>query len=157
MVPGLFFAEYCGPLISPYQLHLRLEVTNKTASGIVHRLAWIIERSPSRPLGRSQGLAARGLAQRSPLGRACRLLGAVGWDELPWMQVPIQPKRQFLRFIETAREFGCVDDEGSFERLLMLIGSNPVNPRTIAEAPSRVPTACGLARPTHSDLGSATA
>jgi hypothetical protein len=156
-----FLLSTAGDLISPYQLHLRLEVTNKTASGIVHRLAWLIESSPSRLLERSPRLAARGrtigVFQGPSRGRACRLLGAVGWDELPWMQVPIQPKRQFLRFIETAREFGCVDDEGSFERLLMLIGSNPVNPRTIAEAPSRVPTACGLARPTHSDLGSATA
>ena len=152
-----FLLSTAGHLISPYQLHLRLEVTNKTASGIVHRLAWIIERSPSRPLGRSQGLAARGLAQRSPLGRACRLLGTVGWDELPWMQVPIQPKRQFLRFIETAREFGCVDDEGSFERLLTMIGTNPANPRTIAEPPSAARMACGLAGPAHSELERATA
>jgi len=81
----------------------------------------------------------------------------MGWDELPWMQVPIPPKRQFLRFVETVREFGCVDDEGSFERLLMMIGSNPINPRMIAEAPPGAPIAGGLIRPTHSDLGSATA
>jgi len=156
-----FLLSIAGGLISPYQLHLRLEVTNKTASNIVHRLAWIIESSASRPLQRSQGLAARGRAvgvlQRSSRGRACRLLGAMAWDELPWMQVPIQPKRQFLRFVETVREFGSVDDEGSFERLLMMIGSNPVNPRMIAEASSGAPIACGLARPTHSDLRSATA
>ena len=156
-----FLLSTAGGLISPYQLHLRLEVTNKTASGMVHRLAWIIESSPCRPLGRSPGWAARGrevsVLQRSPRGRACRSLGAVGWDELPWMQVSIQPKRQFLRFVETVREFGCVDDEGSFERLLTMIGSNPGNPRTIAEVSSRAPIACGVARPAHNDLGTLTA
>src|SRR5262249_38278760 len=134
-----FLLSTAGGRISAYQLHLRLEVTNKTASGIVNRLAWITEGSPFRVLQHSHGLAGRdravGFLQRSSRGRACRLPGAVGWDELPWMQVPVQPKRQFLRFVETVREFGCVDDEESFERLLMTVGANPANLRRIAEAP----------------------
>ncbi|HKM69503.1 MAG TPA: IS1595 family transposase, partial [Stellaceae bacterium] len=38
-----FLLSAAGNTISAHQLHLRLEVTNKTALGIVHRLALIIQ------------------------------------------------------------------------------------------------------------------
>jgi len=157
-----FLLNIAGDVISPYQLHLRLEVTNKTALGIVHRLAWIIGRADSAALGSSQGLASRGQAvdrSRSPSRRRPRRApNTISWDELPWMQFPIQPRRQFLRFVETVREFGCVEDEGRFERLLTMIGTNPVNrPRMKLEAPSGVSMAFGFAGPVPGNLERATA
>jgi len=157
-----FLLSAAAGVISPYQLHLRLEVTNKTALGIVHRLAAMIESADASTLDGSQGLACRGQAvghlQRSSRRRPCRAPNTIGWDELPWMQFPMQPRRQFLRFIETVREFGCVEDEGRFERLLAMLGTSPVNrPRMILKAPSGVPMALGFAGPTHSDLERATA
>ena len=64
-----FLLSAAGKVISSYQLHLRLEVTNKTALGIVHRLAWMIERMDSSSYECSQGLASR-----SPDGRPIRNL-----------------------------------------------------------------------------------
>src|ERR1700738_1674839 len=57
-----FLLSVAGDVISPYRLHLRLEVTNKTAFGIVPRLARIIGSADSTALGNSQGLASRGQA-----------------------------------------------------------------------------------------------
>jgi hypothetical protein len=136
--------------ISPYQLHLRLEVTNKTALGIVHRLSWIVRSVDSTALGSSQGLESRGQAvSKCPSRRRPRrALNTIGWDELPWMQFPIQPRRQFLRFVETVREFGCVEDEGRFEQVLKMIGTNLVNrPRMILEASSDAAMTLGFTGP----------
>src|SRR6516225_5041603 len=55
-----FLLSAAPGVISPYQLHLRLEVTNKTALGIVHRLSGIIESAEASILDGSQGLACRG-------------------------------------------------------------------------------------------------
>ena len=52
--------------ISPYQLHLRLEVTNRTASAIVHRLARIIESAGPSTYGRSPDLPSQGHAIGRP-------------------------------------------------------------------------------------------
>jgi len=71
-------------------------------------------------------------------------------EELPWVQFSIQPRRQFLRFVETVREFGCVEDEERFEQLLAMIGTNPANPR-ILESHSDLPMALGFTRPVRSD------
>jgi hypothetical protein len=128
-----FLLSAAAKAISPYQLHLRLEVTNKTALGIAHRLAGIIARADSSTYDGSQGLASRGQtvgrSETWSRQRPSRGPYTIGWDELPWLQFPIQPKRQFLRFVETVREFGCVEDEGRFERLLMMIGTNPADRR----------------------------
>jgi hypothetical protein len=157
-----FLLSAAAGVISPYQLHLRLEVTNKTALGIVHRLAAIIESADAPTLDGSQGLACRGQAvghsQCSSRRRPSRAPDTIGWDELPWMQFPMQPRRQFLRFVETVREFGCVEDNGRFERLLTMIGTSPVNrARMTLEAPSGVPMALGFPGPEQSDLERATA
>ncbi len=39
------------------------------------------------------------------------------------MKFPRQPTRQFLRFAETVRQLGCIEDEVGFERLLAAIGA----------------------------------
>jgi hypothetical protein len=157
-----FLLSVAGDVISPYQLHLRLEVTNKTALGIVHRLAWIIGSAGSTALGGGQGLASQGQAvdrsQRPSRRRASRAPDTIGWDELPWMQFPIQPRRQFLRFVEAVREFGCLEDEGRFEQLLTMIGTNLVNRRRmILEASSDAPMALGFTGPVRSNLERVTA
>jgi hypothetical protein len=157
-----FLLSAAAKVISPYQLHLRLEVTNKTALGIVHRLAGIIARADSSTYDGSQGLVPRGqTVGRSETWSRQRLSRGpytIGWDELPWMQFPIQPRRQFLRFVETAREVGCVEDEERFERLLMMIGTNPVNGRRmIPESPPGVPIALDFAGPARDNLERATA
>jgi len=157
-----FLLSVAGEVMSPYQLHLRLEVTNKTASGIVHSLAWIIGSADCTALGGGQGLASRGQAvdrsQRPLRRRPSRALNTIDWDELPWMQFPIQPRRQFLRFVETVREFGCVEDEGRFEQMLTMIGTNLVNRRRmILEASSDAPMARGFTGPAGSNLERVTA
>jgi len=156
-----FLLSAAGNLISPYQLHLRLEVTNKTALGIVQRLARIIERADTITFDGSHSLASRGRAggrlQCASHRRPGRATNTIGWDELPWIQFPIQPRRQYLRFVETVREFGCVEDAGRFERLLTMIGTNPVNrPRMMLETSSDAPMAFGLAGPAPRNLERAT-
>jgi Transposase zinc-ribbon domain len=108
-----FLLSAVGGAVSAHQLHLRLEVTNKTALGIVQRLGAVIK---------SAGCPQRTLCRQPAVGP-----GAVGWDELPWMKFPTQPKRQFLRFAETVRELGCVEDEAGFERLLAMIGTHGID------------------------------
>jgi hypothetical protein len=158
-----FLLSAAAKVISPYQLHLRLEVTNKTALGIVHRLAGIIARAGSGTSDSSQGPASRSqTVSRSKTWsrrqRPSREPYTIGWDELPWMQFPIQPRRQFLRFVETVREFGCDADEGRFERLLMMIGTNPANRlRMIPMSLSSVPMALDFAEPSRGNLERATA
>ena len=157
-----FLLSAARNVISPYQLHLRLEVTSKTALGIVHRLARIFGSVDSTALDGGQGLASRGQAvdrsRRPARRRPERMPNTIGWVELPWMQFPMPPRRQFLRFVETVREFGCVEDEERFERLLTTIGTTSVNrPRMILEAPSGVPTTLGFAGRAPSDLERPTA
>ena len=157
-----FLLSVAGDVISPYQLHLRLEVTNKTALGIVHRLAWITGSAHCTATGGSQGMGSRGRAVDRSQGpsrrRPSRAPNTIGWDELPWMQFPIQPRRQFLRFVETVREFGCVEDEDRFEQLLAMIGADPVNRRrVILEDSSDAAMALGFTEPAPSNLERVTA
>jgi len=125
-----FLLNAAGGAVSAHQLHLRLEVTNKTALGIVQRLAAVIKSAGNPPKGglsRPSQAATVGSSQRA-LGRQPRgAPGAIGWDELPWMKFPTPPRRQFLRFAETVRGLGCVEDEVGFERLLAKIGTHGVN------------------------------
>jgi hypothetical protein len=157
-----FLLSTAGDVISAYQLHVRLEVTNKTAVGIVNRLGWIIGRTSSTTTGGCPAPASRGQtagcsprASRRSSGKA---QSAIGLDELPWLKFPAQPKRQFLRFVETVQEFGCVADEARFEHLLSMIGINPVNhrPRRLAKA-SQVATGLAAIRPSRNRLERAVA
>jgi len=138
--------------VTAHQLHLRLEVTNKTALGIVHRVAALIAGAGGSPhLG---GLD--GPSQTSSLGRWRHTLRqgpawapkAIGWEELPWLQFPRQPTRQFLRFADTVRQLGCSAEEGGFERLLAAIAQ---------DAPPSMPRMRRFAGSTDRDLEHAAA
>ena len=75
--------------------------------------------------------------------------GAIGWDELPWIKFPIQPRRQFLRFVETVRELGCDEDEAGFEQLLARLGTRRHN-----RMPENTGSVSGVKR-THAFAGPA--
>jgi transposase-like protein len=127
--------------ISPHQLHLRLEVTNKTALAMVHRLE-TATRAAARGSGGSPSAGtapsdeyglAPGLRRRvrwragvsSNMQRDGRRepfeIGAGEWEEVPWARAPTGPGRQFRAFVETARELGYDEDGGAFEEMLMRI------------------------------------
>jgi len=141
------------PAVTAHQLHLRLEVTNKTALGIVRRLAAVIANAGGNP--HAGGL--HGTSQTSTRGRRQRALrrgptwapGADGWEELPWIKFPRQPTRQFLRFADTVRQLGCPEDEMGFERLLAAIGAR--------DAPSSMPGVRRFAGSADRDLEHAAA
>jgi transposase-like protein len=133
--------------ITAYRLHLHLEVTNKTAMGMIERLGGHIlsareswrgngrnwassvqigsSAEPVTPYGRFIYRTAGVSAQQSSC-RIARGPAAIGWDELPWMPFPARPRRQFLRFVETARDLGCVEDEESFDRVFTEVGAQLV-------------------------------
>jgi hypothetical protein len=92
------------------------------------------------------------------LRRPHRASETIGWDELPWMQFPTQPRRQFLRFVETVRELGCAEDEDRFDGLLTMMVANSVSQRPgRLKGPSSIPMTLGFTRPARSDLEHATA
>jgi len=55
------------------------------------------------------------------------------------------------------REFGCLEDDGRFERLLTVIGTNRINPRMIPKSRSGALMALGFAEPARGDLEGAMA
>jgi hypothetical protein len=133
--------------ITAYRLHLHLEVTNKTAMGIIERLGGHIvsARESWRGNGRDWASSVQIIACAEPMmpqrrfthrtagvsGKRsrCRIAQGpigIGWDDLPWMQFPARPRRQFLRFVATARELGCVEDRQSFDRVLAEVGAQSV-------------------------------
>jgi Transposase zinc-ribbon domain len=133
--------------ITAYRLHLHLEVTNKTAMGMFGRLGGQIMSarkswrgngrdwassvqigSSSEPMTPDSRFLHRttGLSAKQSSCRIARGPSAIGWDELPWMPFPARPRRQFLRFVETARELGCVEDGESFDRVLAEMVAQPV-------------------------------
>jgi hypothetical protein len=143
--------------VTAHQLHRRLEVTNKTALGIVHRLAAVIANAGGNPLAGSLD----GPSQTTSFGRRQRALrqgsawalSAVGWEELPWIKFPRQPTRQFLRFAETVRQLGCSEDEVGFERLLAAIAAPAAKcAPDIQDRPSSAPSIRLIARPADREL-----
>jgi hypothetical protein len=122
-----FLLNAAGGAVSAHQLHLRLEVTNKTALGLIQRLAALInsagrdrrEDGLSRPFPVAPAGGRQRVLRRQPIPAP----GAIGWDELPWVKFPTQPRRQFRRFVETVRELGCIEEEAGFERLLATLGT----------------------------------
>src|SRR5271157_5532635 len=125
--------------INPHQLHLRLEVTNRTALGIVHRLQEAMNNTASN--SPDAGPSANGWAGSFGCGQPRRrrragpgrraTAAAIRLDELPWMQFPRPPRRQFLGFVETARELGCREDDGNFDQILRRLA--------LQQAPSKKP------------------
>jgi hypothetical protein len=133
--------------ITAYRLHLHLEVTNKTAIGMIQRLGGhiISARESWRGNGRDWASSVQIGSSVEPMTpnrrfihrtadvsakqsgcRIAREAGAVGWGELSWMPFSARPRRQFLRFVETARELGCVEDEESFDRMIAEVGAQCV-------------------------------
>jgi len=149
-----FLLSAAGTTISAHQLHLRLEVTNKTALGIVHRLALIIQSARDNAPDDLRDLTlCAPTVGRSSQRHSTRTPSAIGWEELPWMQFPTQPRRQFLRFVETVRDLGCLEEYGEFDRLLTKLATHrTTNPPMSPEAPSGAPPVLGFARRARSNL-----
>jgi hypothetical protein len=155
-----FLLSAAGDRISAHQLHLRLEVTNKTALGIVRRLAAVVDNAEHDSLDVGRGLPfCSQTIDRSQSRLPARAPNAIGWDELPWMQFPTQPRRQFLRFVETVRCLGCIEDNGEFDRLLMKMGTYRVNGAGMAapDSPAGAALALGFAGPARSSPEHSTA
>jgi hypothetical protein len=135
-----FLLNVARDAITAHQLHLRLEVTNKTALGIVRRLAGVIASAGGNPLaggldGSSQ-TGTLGCRQRALRQGPASAPGRIGWEELPWMKFPRQPTRQFLRFADTVRQLSCTEDEAGFQRLLAAIGSHGAGRTTVTLEPN---------------------
>ena len=157
-----YLLSAAGQAISPHRLHLRLGVTNKTALGILHRLAAVINAAESRSLDGVLGLASRapsvGESQRPFRRRAGSAPSVIGLDELALRQFPTQPRRQFLRFVEAVRELGCIEDEADFDRLLAKMGAHPVaRTRVRPDSATRAQLRLGFPGPARRDLEQATA
>jgi hypothetical protein len=135
-----FMLSAAGSSVTGYQLHRQLEVTNKTAVGMIRRLGeriidaqqtscrtgpdWLLRLDASA----DPPLARRVIAERSPSVWAAQPCSGplpapsnTSHDEVPRSQPPARPTRQFLRFVEAARELGGIDEEG-FDRLLTELG-----------------------------------
>ncbi|HEV2301969.1 MAG TPA: IS1595 family transposase [Stellaceae bacterium] len=128
--------------ISAHQLHLRLDITNKTALGMVHRLAELraagapdsADAAESERTGLVNGRLRRvRWRRRGNRGPAAHALGSApeagDGDEVPWAIPPAGTTRQYVRFLETAHELGCRDDEAAFERVLARIVRYPAPTR----------------------------
>ncbi len=151
-----FLLNAAHGVVTAHQLHLRLEVTNKTAVGIVRRLAAVIT-SAGRLDGPSQ-TSTRGRRQRALRQGPAWAAGSVDWEELPWVKFPRRPTRQFLRFADTVRHLGCLEDEVGFEQLLAAIGALTASgPPDIQDAPSSTPRMRRFAEPANRDLEHAAA
>lgn len=123
--------------ISPHQLHLRLEVTNKTALAMVHRIeearrstapGGSAESGPDAGRRRVRWRAVSPAPHQAggfgspgaPRGERGFETGA-GEQEVPWAKAPSGPPRQFLAFAEIARDLGHSEDGSAFDKLLAQI------------------------------------
>ena len=133
--------------ITAHQLHLRLEVTNRTALAIVHRVQEMLNNAESA--SPRVGAAANAWTEtfgcrQSERRRRARYrterinAAAIALNELPWVQFPKPPRRQFLGFVETARELGCHEDDGEFDRILRRLGQLQASKKPPAAIGSRV-------------------
>lgn len=132
--------------ISAHQLHLRLEVTNKTALVMVHRLDQAFRAAPQysvgaqvgRNDGRRRRVRWRRSARATPFAADDAMMTAAGAnrDAVPWVEPPNRPDRQFLAFVETARELGYSEDAERFDVALQFIAHQPP-PSHRHETPTR--------------------
>ncbi len=124
--------------ISPHQLHLKLQITNKTALCMVHRLA-----DSTRAAMRAEGSQAAGgelvvfprtrWRRRSLSADRAQSLGsdreAATKNGPLWAAPPPGVTRQFLAFIDAARELDCAEDESRFERAVFRLACAGVRGR----------------------------
>ena len=130
--------------ISTHRLHLRLEVTNKTASNMRRRIEGALNkggydlrgdacegRSWTETFGRTQtGRKSVLAARRSLAAGGATAASAVSRGDLPWTtalicppeQFSAAPTRQFLGFLETAWAFACFEEDERFGEVLVRLG-----------------------------------
>lgn len=133
--------------ISAHQLHLKLQITNKTALCMVHRL---VEsgRAAQKAGGSVPLLQQRQLFvfprtrwhRRTSWSERAHTVALDGEAETAslWTTPPAGATRQFLSFLEAARELKCCDDEIRFDAILLRIARSGLNGRRSlpAAAPS---------------------
>ena len=152
--------------VTAYQLHLHLEVTNKTALCMLRRLSERIldARQKSRcaasdrsaqlrsdagvdpPLSRNEiSVRSANPLTRQSSGGVARAPDGAGLGELGATQCLVRPRRQFFRFLESADQLGCVDN-GEFDRLLAELDLQLVRSRRMPPGPRLAEaTAAGIA------------
>jgi hypothetical protein len=125
--------------ISAHQLHLRLEVTNKTALCMVRRLREALHAGSE---GAADGAASaervgaverprprwrNRTGSRSPSRIGPGVVEGLGFevDAFPWVKPPLGASRQFLGFVEVARELGCDEDGVHFAEALKRVVAQP--------------------------------
>jgi transposase-like protein len=158
---AIFLLTASNSTISTHRLHLRLEVTNKTASNMRHRIEGALNRghdgqsgsfggaSWTATFGRKQmegrsSLMVRRLSAASRTSQA----NAAGNADMPWTtaairsleRLPAASTRQFLAFIETKQTFVCSEEDVRFDEVLASLG------RCRAGLPSRSASLPRLAR-----------
>ena len=140
---AVFLLTASNSTISTHRLHLRLEVTNKTALSMRHRIERALNRghdgqsggldgaSWTETFGRKQteggpSLMARRLSAANRVSQA----NAAGNADMPWTtaairsleRLPAASTRQFLAFIETAQAFVCSEEDVRFDEALARLG-----------------------------------
>jgi transposase-like protein len=140
---AIFLLTASDSTISTRRLHLRLEVTNKTASSMRHRIEGALNRGHDAQSGDFGGaswtetfggkqtegrpsLMARRLSAASRTSPA----NAAGNADMPWTtaairsleRLPAASTRQFLAFIETAQAFVRPEEDIRFDEILARLG-----------------------------------
>jgi hypothetical protein len=121
--------------ISAHQMHLRLEVTNKTALCMARRLraalrADAADANPAEP-GHDDALRPRPRWKNRSGSRNLAHLGTrngeagVDVEALPWVKPPLGAPRQFIGFVQVARALGCDEDQGRFAGALRRVVAQP--------------------------------
>jgi transposase-like protein len=138
---AVFLLTASNSMISTHRLHLRLEVTNKTASNMRRRIEGALNRgddgqggglggtSWTETFGRKQAGGKPALMTRR-LSAASRTANAAGNVDMPWTtaairsldRLPAASTRQFLAFIETAQTFVCSEEDVRFDEVLARLG-----------------------------------
>ena len=138
---AVFLLTASNSTISTHRLHLRLEVTNKTASSMRRRIEGALIRghdgqsggfggaSWTETFGRKQTEGRPSLMARR-LSAASRKANATGNADVPWTpaairsleRLPAASTRQFLAFIETAQAFACSEEDIRFDEVLARLG-----------------------------------
>lgn len=132
--------------ISAHQLHLKLQITNKTALCMVRRLAEsgrAAQRTeaPSpypgqRPLFVFPRTRWHRRSSWSEPGESGSLDGEAKTPPV-WLTPPAGATRQFQSFVEAARELDCRDDETRFDAVVLKVARAGLNGRrSVASAGS---------------------
>jgi transposase-like protein len=139
---AIFLLTASNSTISTHRLHLRLEVTNKTASNMRNRIESALNRGHDDGSGNFGGAAwtetfGRKQPESRPSLMARRVLAAsrtspanaAGNADMPWTtdairsleRLPAASTRQFLAFIETAQAFVCSEEDVRFDEVLAIL------------------------------------